>query len=511
MTANPPHDTSPGAGRLRRMLVNSFYVAMGTYATHIFSLLISIVLTRRLEKETYGVYAVLLAMYGLLTMLVSFGAQPVIQRFLPEERARGNRRGAMAITVYGALTHLAGALLIGAFCWLGRSWLADFYQIDVAVFTRALPYFVLFTIFKWEAYILEECLVAHHLHKFRNITLSLFQGLKWALYFFFLPQDGSIITVMLFLVLSNAVLLLAFVGQVLRATLNVTDATREPLPVRRMVRYGLLRYAAQATVIGFFTDIDTQLISHFRDPEQAGLYAFATRTVQMLATLVPTFFLLAVITPVYIEEYTRRKDAGQLIRVFSFYNKVITSFLAPTLIGALILTEPIIGQVFDPKFLASATAFRVFFIGSFFFYFFNSCSFLLVILEKPEYTLYSRVFAAYNVGMDLLLIPRYGIVGAAFATGSAMALGYLFTFLLIRRTVAIRIPWVATARILIYAGVMGAAIWPLKGRINGIPMLLATVALGVVVYGLLAWRLPVFNGEERQRLNSAFGRRIFPG
>jgi O-antigen/teichoic acid export membrane protein len=154
----------------------------------------------------------------------------------------------------------------------------------------------------------------------------------------------------------------------------------------------------------------------------------------------------------------------------------------------------------------------VFFLGMFVFYFCNTSSFLLVVLERPEITLYSRVFVVYNVIMDIVLIPPLGIMGAAIATGSAMAMGYIFTYLMVKRVIPISIPWRATFRTFAYSGVMALAIWPLlaSGWIRDLPRLLVVVALGALVYGVLAWRLPVFSHEERAHLNGALRRRVFP-
>jgi O-antigen/teichoic acid export membrane protein len=293
---------------------------------------------------------------------------------------------------------------------------------------------------------------------------------------------------------------------------TLPDTVDEPLPWRRLTRFGLLRYSSMITVVGFFADIDVWFITHFHGPAQAGLYSFATKNVNMLANLVPTQFLLTVLVPVYVGDYTRRKDPEQLRRVFAFYNKVVTSFLAPAMLGSMLLATPITALIFDPKFLPSVPAFRVFFAGMFVFYFCNTSSFLLVVLERPEITLYSRVFVIYNVAMDLVLIPRMGIMGAAIATGSAMAMGYIFTYLMVKRAIAIRIPWGATLRTFLYSGVMVLALWPVlaAGWISTVPRLLLVTAAGALVYGLLAWRLPVFSREEREHLNAALKRRVFP-
>ncbi len=497
-------------GKLRSLLGDSFYVAFGSYATQGFSLLINLVLVRKLSLANYGLYSVMLSTYAMGTLLFSLGAQAIIQRYLPELIARGNRQGAITLKRIAPLVHLVASLIIAAVCWGFQDPLAVW--LNAPEFPGLLPYFFLFMLFKFEAFIYEEMLTAHRSQKFRNLALAGFQALKFALFWLALPQDGSIETVILYLVLSNALLLGLMMTRALGLNRDLPEGVDEPLPWRRMIRYGLLRYTTTLTLVGFFADIDIWFITHYHNTEAAGLYGFAARNVHMLANLVPTSFLLSVLVPVYVREYTKRQDPQQLIRVFAFFNKVVTTFLAPTLVGSLLLATPITALIFDPKFLPSVPAFRVFFLGMFVFYFCNTSSFLLVVLERPEITLYSRIFVIYNVIMDIVLIPPYGIMGAAIATGSAMAMGYIFTYLMVKRVIPIRIPWAATFRIFAYSGIMALAIWPVlaSGWISSVPRLLMAVALGVIIYGLLAWRLPVFTRSEREHLNGALRRRVFP-
>ena len=495
-------------GKLRSILGDSSYVAFGTYASHIFSLMINIILVQKLSLENYGSYSVMLSAYAMGTLLLSLGVLSILQRYLPELIAKGNRQGVIRLKRLTAFTHLAAGLVIALVALLLRNFLAEW--LNEPRFTQLLPYLILFVLFKFEAAVFEEMLIAHRSQKYRNLVLVTFQAAKFLLFWLALPHDGSVQTVLLYLVLSNALLCGVFMLRALGLNRGLPEKTDEDLPWRRMIRFGLLRYTTTITLVGFFADIDVWFISHFHNLEQAGLYGFATKTVNMLATMAPTFFLLTVLVPVYVKEYTERKDPQQLVRVFSFYNKVVTVFLAPALVGSLVLAEPIIREVFDPKFLPAVTAFRIFFLGMFVFYFCNTSSFLLVVLERPEITLYSRIFVIYNIVMDLILIPRFGIEGAAMATGSAMAFGYIFTYLMVKRVIAIRIPWWATIRTFAYCGLMSLILWPLIGRIDSLPSLLLTVVAGASVYGLLAWRLSVFSQEEREQLNAALKRRIFP-
>ena len=494
--------------KLRTMLSDTAYVAFGSYSSSFFSFFINLILIRKLTLENFGVYSIMLSTYVMGALALSLGIQPIIERYLPELLAKGNRRGVIRLQGIGAATHFGAGLLLALLCWLFRDQLAVWLQVPQ--FAGLLPFFVLFLIFKFEAATFQDMLTAHKRHKYRSLILAAFQALKCGLFLFALPNDGSVQTVLFYMLISNLFLMLSFGGRIFFVSRPLPDKTSEPLQARRMIRYGLLRYSTMIMVLGLFTDVDVWIIAHFLGPEQAGLYGFATKTVLMLANMIPTSFMMTVILPVAIEEYTRNRDPDQLIRVYRFYNKAVTVFLAPTLVGSIMLTTPIVAEIFDPKYLPSVPAFRVFFVGMFVFWFLNTCSFLLTVLERPEITLYSRVFIIYNLGLEWYLVPRIGIIGAAIATGSAMAFAYIFTYLMVKRIIRVRIPWMATFRTFLYCGVMALAVWPLLGWIDSVPKLIATVSLGVVVYGVLAWRLPVFNTEERQRLNAAFGKRVFP-
>jgi len=494
------------------MMGDSAYVIGGSYATQLFSLFIVMVLSRRLSVETYGVYGVILAAYGLSTMVLSLGFQPVIQRYLPELLAKRDRGKTLRLQWIGALGHLAASLLIILATVLFRAPLSEWAAtrgVSPEQFGQLLPYFALFTLFKFEASVFEEMLTAYRRQLYRNLALGGFQALKFTLFWFFLPHDGSIETVLSFLVLSNLIFMLTLLLRVLGLSRQAPGGGHADLEKKRVIRFGLLRYVNRATYAGLWSTIDIGFVSHFKGFEAAGLYTFAAQIITHVVHLVPTSNLYTVLVPVYVREYTLNKDENQLIKVFRFYNKVVTLCLAPVFVGAFMMIGPITAEFFDLRFLPAVPTFRILIAGMFVWHFMNTSGFLLVVLEKPEISLYSRVFVIYNIIMLRVLIPEYGILGAAVATASPNAVTNTMSYLLLKRKVAIRIPWLATARTFAYTGIMALVVWPLIPWVDNIVKLLLVVGLGAVVYVLLAWKLPVFNREERQRLNSALGRRIF--
>jgi O-antigen/teichoic acid export membrane protein len=95
----------------------------------------------------------------------------------------------------------------------------------------------------------------------------------------------------------------------------------------------------------------------------------------------------------------------------------------PVLIILLIFPEQIINLFWGTEYISGAIALRLLAIGYFFFSLSSISNNILASLGKSKIILYN-LFAVsiINLGMNLLLIPNYGIVGAAFATMTSLSL-----------------------------------------------------------------------------------------
>jgi len=225
-------------GKLKGMFRDTIFVLGGTYATYFLSLIISIVLARKLSPHNYGVYSVMLGGYMQGTMALSLGMRPIVQRYLPEFLARRNRRGALNLQAVAAAGHLVAGLLLMLAAWLFRDPLSSW--LKVPEWTGLLPYFGFFTLLKFEADIFDEILTAHRSQAFRNIATVGFQALKLLLFLFCFPAEGDVPLIgnlerlFTFLALSNGVYLLAYLLRVLDLNRRIEGGGDESLPVRRM-------------------------------------------------------------------------------------------------------------------------------------------------------------------------------------------------------------------------------------------------------------------------------------
>jgi len=92
--------------------------------------------------------------------------------------------------------------------------------------------------------------------------------------------------------------------------------------------------------------------------------------------------------------------------------------------------------------------------------------------------------AVVNLGLNLWWIPRLGLMGAAYATVVAYAVALGISLFLGRRLFSMPFPTKEAFKIGLAVAGMGGVLWPLRG-FRGIGALVAQIACGVVVYGVL--------------------------
>ncbi len=104
--------------------------------------------------------------------------------------------------------------------------------------------------------------------------------------------------------------------------------------------------------------------------------------------------------------------------------------------------------------------------------------------------LISALTVVLNIGLNLLLIPRFGILGAAWATVAACALGLGLSIALGRRLLALPLIWGEALKVCLATGMMLAALWPLR-ELAGILELVLQICLGGLAYAAALWLLDV--------------------
>ncbi|HEX8470565.1 MAG TPA: lipopolysaccharide biosynthesis protein [Brevundimonas sp.] len=93
--------------------------------------------------------------------------------------------------------------------------------------------------------------------------------------------------------------------------------------------------------------------------------------------------------------------------------------------------------------------------------------------------------ALANVLLNLFLIPRFGVVGAAWSTAISFGLGMVTTMLLGRKVIPLPVPWEPLVRCGVATGIMALVVWSLP-PVGGLAELAMDASVGGIVYAAMA-------------------------
>jgi O-antigen/teichoic acid export membrane protein len=105
--------------------------------------------------------------------------------------------------------------------------------------------------------------------------------------------------------------------------------------------------------------------------------------------------------------------------------------------------------------------------------------------------------AAVNILLNLLWIPAYGTLGAAYSSLAAYLLALLMSFWLGSKSFPLPLFNKGTLKILAAATIMGLALWPTRSLVGPTALVIQILA-GALVYGLALVMFDV--GHSRRRV-----------
>jgi O-antigen/teichoic acid export membrane protein len=210
---------------------------------------------------------------------------------------------------------------------------------------------------------------------------------------------------------------------------------RRALPTSSTGRFDT-KTIAQTSVPLFWMDVtsvaigltDTLLLGLWRDAAEVGVYNVARRVAVLTSAMLTA--VNVVVAPRFAGLYQR----GQLDEISKLARdsaKLVTVFALPYLLAVLLVPHWILG-VFGPEFVAGSAALALLALGQFVAAATGSVGFLLI-MTGHERTMRNNTVAAavVNVLLQLMLIPRFGLVGAAAASAVSSVLSNLVAMMLV--------------------------------------------------------------------------------
>lgn len=179
---------------------------------------------------------------------------------------------------------------------------------------------------------------------------------------------------------------------------------------------------------------------------------------------------------------------GSTEAIEDLFSRVFTPsmFLVfPAVFGTLVLSHEILTLVFDAEFGAASLALVIIMAGKIPGGIRNLVGKALYGLNKPKYvTVATVVTITANLILNVVLIWKFGIVGAAVGTMTAVTLGTSIRTYYLSRFIKIRVPYDELGWCALSAAGMGLALHAMKGivAVDTLVSLFGFVVTGVVLY-----------------------------
>ncbi len=456
-----------GQGVQQRAAVRDVGVQVAGRALNLaLGVVVTALVARTLGNAAYGQWATIFAVLGIAGELASFGFTGVAVRQAATDPGRENAWIGALVTLQALTCALVVPICAAVLLLVAKS-------AEMRVASLVLLGTVLL--------IVPNSMRAIFQIRMRNgipVGVTTLNSLLWAGAVVVLAVGGSglvgfaiaFVAVAVLTSTVEAVLAIRLMGVRLRGTRGLWG---ELLRIGVPVGAGTLMIVAYAR-------IDQIMVFELAGAREAGLYGAAYRILDQ-AHFIP-FSIIVTLAP--ITAASAAVDPERLWRIVVLAARVLLMVSLGGLAVALAVAEPFMALVFGEGYREAGAALPVL-AGAFVFMCLGylSGNLVLVFRLQKQFLALAAAGLALNVGLNLLLIPRYGYVAAAWTTLLTEVAVVIPALTLGLLRLPRRIPFAPFARIL--AAACGLTLGIQALRAVGVPVLVTLVLAGPLYLGLL--------------------------
>jgi O-antigen/teichoic acid export membrane protein len=236
-------------------------------------------------------------------------------------------------------------------------------------------------------------------------------------------------------------------------------------------------FALAAIFARVYSYMDTVLLKKLVDEVAVGYYSIPYK-ITFAFQFIP-LALVAALYPRFSEFFV--KDKKRLAHIFEQAMKYLMLIAFPVAVGIGVLAEDIILTLYTEQYLQSVLPLRILIASLIFSYisfpigaFLNACN------KQVSQTVIVGFVMVVNIILNIMLIPTYGIAGAASAAFMGNALLAILGYLVVPRITKVSHKFILTTlvQVVLSALIMGVAVF----YINQMTQFVLAILVGVVVY-----------------------------
>ena len=464
-----------------------------------------VLLVRAFSEHEFGVYQLFYTIPPIVAAVFSLGIAVTVTRYLPEYFARKEFGFARKLLAWAMRLRFTTSVVIVSLTIIFWDKIAP--HFNIAEYKQYFYVFGAITVTHFQCRLFTMALSAYLLQQWSMgltaaFSLAKLLGYCLLLFFGFSLQKALVVDLI-------AYVLWYFSLSWAYRTHVPQPQTDEQMPAnekKRILRFGLFNNFNDVGSFTLNSRSDNVFIAAFMDPVSVGAYAFSTQLEQMVQKLLPTRFFLPVINAV-VYKLDIVTDAKRATEYFVFLVKVNLLCIFPIFVCVAAIPDTLISVIFAGKFIQYTHLLVVIFAFSILSSFQQPVGLIAGLGERADIILASKIFAAYNVITIVILIPLFGVIGAAISTGTAIFFKNVFIWYFVRHVASFR----GMARFFIQQVALWSLCWFLLRFIDARFGNYMTIGLTVVivgVFGLLSLRLADLSPSDREIIGKLSGSRF---
>ncbi|MFH1439837.1 MAG: flippase [Candidatus Woesearchaeota archaeon] len=416
-----------------------------TGLTVIFSYIFRMFIARNLTVADYGLFFSVFSLVAFFSIFRDFGFNEALVRFIPMFKIKNDKSNLKYTILLVITVTLLISLLIVISLIIFSPLIAEKYLYT----PDAVPIIILIAIsffiaggewfFKNTFQGYQMMGIFSSINLFRAILLLIFS-------FIFIRWGKGVFGVAYAYILTPTIIIIIYIFIFIkkaepdffkiRSNFNIKTAYNNPLSKK-------LRDFAIPTMLGtgamvIITYTDSIMLTFFSGVFFVGLYNVALPSANFIGQIVLP--LRTIIYPLSSELWTK-KEIFKLSEGIKIVYKYLFMFLLPIIFIFIAFSEEIITILFGVKYIDASSPLKILSIGMFLLSFSQINYATIAGIGKPKLNTYATIISAIvNLILNFILIPIYGIIGAATATSTSYLIMAIISNIYIRRFIPMKLP-----------------------------------------------------------------------
>jgi O-antigen/teichoic acid export membrane protein len=408
------------------------------FISYFLSYILRIVLARNLTPEDYGLFYAVFSLIMFLLIFRDFGLGNALTKFIAQYNVNKDYPKIKTLIVSSFIFQLIASLLLMSSLLLLSSYLSiNYFRSDKAdLVLSILSVYILFSMF---SRLMDNILKGFQDEKWYSWAQSIRIGSALLFFFpFYYLGFGVTSAALSFVVGVFLTFIFLFIG-----VLKYSFVFKYPLKDFWGTTKELFSYALPVIFTGFGNKIvahlDVLLLTYFVPLAIVGVYNV------ILPTALLFLFIPRAVTMILFpmtSELWERKDEKRLAKGVSIIHTYLLLLIQPLVYIIFVFGDLFIGTFFGYEYVSGLFAFRILLVGVLFYVLATTNNSIISAIGKPFIvTKIVGIAAVFNIILNIIMIPIYGISGAALATTLSYLIIFTFSTKAVLKFIHLHSPW----------------------------------------------------------------------